>query len=108
MTKLRTNRRIYHSERKCEKHEERDGGEDDVGSEWPRRKDRGGGKRYECNDRCPVVRTQGATRAKVRTRNATPERHVHGRGDANFSKQLELQIIADMQDATDECVIPCI
>lgn len=42
------------------------------------------------------------------TWDTTPEGCVHGRGDTNFPKHLELQIIANIQDATNERIFPCI
>ena len=46
------------------------------------------------------------TRAKVRTRNATPKSRVHGRGNTNFSEHLEFLIVADVQDTTNKRIIP--
>jgi hypothetical protein len=50
----------------------------------------------------------GSSRATAHTRNATPKGRIHRCGDANFSEHLELQIVADVQDTTDESIFPCI
>lgn len=50
----------------------------------------------------------GSSRVTAHTRNTTPESRIHRRGDANFSEHLELQIVADVQDTTDEGIFPCI
>ena len=50
----------------------------------------------------------GSLRVIAHTRNTTPESRIHRCGDANFSEHLELQIVADVQDTTDEGIFPCI
>lgn len=46
--------------------------------------------------------------ARARTRDATPEGDVDRGDNADLAEHLEFEIVADVQDATDEGIIPCI